>query len=68
MPARTPTAIVEAVNAAINKATADADLQRQFGALGVQLQQSTPAQGEAFLRDEVATWAKVTKASGVQPE
>lgn len=68
VPAGTPAAIVETLNGAINKATADAELQRQFGSVGVQLQQSTPAQSETFLRNEVAAWAKVAKASGLQPE
>lgn len=68
VPSGTPDPIVSILNAAVNKATADPDLQRQSGAQGVQLQQSTPLQSEAFLRAEVAAWASVAKASGVQPE
>lgn len=68
VPAGTPLAIVDTLNAAVNKATADADLQRQFAAQGVQLQQSTPAQCAALLRSEVANWARVARSAGVQPE
>jgi tripartite-type tricarboxylate transporter receptor subunit TctC len=68
LPAGTPQSIVEALNAAVNKATGDMVLQQQFAAQGVQLQQSTPAQLEAHLRAEVGTWARVAQAAGVQPE
>lgn len=68
LPAGTPAPIVSALNAAVNKAAADEALQKQFAALGVQLQQSTPAQLKARLRTDIAAWAKVAQAAGLQPE
>lgn len=68
VPAGTPAAIVQALNAAVNKAVAAPDLQKQFSAVGVQLQQSTPAQLEARLRADIPNWIKVAQAAGVQAE
>nr|WP_269475604.1 tripartite tricarboxylate transporter substrate-binding protein [Variovorax sp. PBL-E5] len=68
VPAGTPASIVQALNAAVNKAVADPDLQKQFAAVGVQLQSSTPAQLEARLRADIPNWIKVAQAAGVQPE
>nr|WP_311733418.1 tripartite tricarboxylate transporter substrate-binding protein [Variovorax sp. Sphag1AA] len=66
--AGTPPAIVQALNAAVNKAAADSDLQKQFSAQGVQLQQSTPQQLETRLRADIPKWLKVARAAGVEPE
>ena len=68
LPAGTPAPVVQAFNAAVNKAVADPELQKQFAALGVQLQESTPAQLEARLRADLSNWAKVAQSAGVQPE
>jgi tripartite-type tricarboxylate transporter receptor subunit TctC len=67
-PAGTPADIVQRLNIAVNKAAADPDLQRQFTAVGVQLQQSTPGQLEARLRGDIPRWIQVARAAGVQPE
>lgn len=68
LPAGAPDAIVQKLNAAVNKAAADPELQKQFGSIGVQMHQSTPAQFGAYMRDEVARWARVARSVGIQPE
>lgn len=68
LPAGAPDAIVQKLNAAVNKAAADPELQKQFGSIGVQMHQSTPAQFGAYMREEVARWAQVARSVGIQPE
>jgi tripartite-type tricarboxylate transporter receptor subunit TctC len=68
LPAGAPDAIVQRLNAAVNKAAADPELQKQFGSIGVQMHQSTPAQFGAYMREEVARWAQVARSVGIQPE
>ncbi|QIL80233.1 tripartite tricarboxylate transporter substrate binding protein [Diaphorobacter sp. HDW4A] len=68
LPAGTPDAIVQKLNAAVNKAVMDPELQKQFSSIGVQLHQSTPAQFGGYMKDEVARWAQVAKSVGIQPE
>jgi len=68
LPAATPAPIVQTLNDAFNRAAADAQVKRQLSPQGVQLQQTSPAQSDAFLRAEFVRWAKVAQAAGVQPE
>lgn len=68
VPAGTPESIVQTLNDAFNRAAADDQVQRQLTPQGVQLQQSSPAQSDAFLRAEIVRWAKIAQGAGVQPE
>lgn len=68
LPAGAPDAIVQRLNAAVNRAAADPELQKQFGSIGVQMHQSTPAQFGAYMREEVARWTQVARSVGIQPE
>ena len=68
LPAGTPQPIVQKLNAAVNAATADPQLNKQFAAIGVQLQQSTPESFEAYMRTEVSKWAAIARSVGIAPE
>lgn len=68
MPARTPPAVVTALNEAVNKAVADPALRKQFEPQGVQFQSSTPDQFGTFLRAELKRWAGAVQAAGVEAE
>jgi tripartite-type tricarboxylate transporter receptor subunit TctC len=68
VPAGTPQAIVQRLNAAANAAVGDAEIRNQFAPQGVELQASTPEQFAAYLRAEIARWASAVHAAGVEPE
>lgn len=67
-PAGTPPAVVDILNRAVNAAAADQELQRRHAAQGVQLQTSTPAQVQSYMRAEVERWAGVARGAGIVPE
>jgi tripartite-type tricarboxylate transporter receptor subunit TctC len=63
-PAGTPADVVNKLNAAIEKAISKPDVQKRFTDLGAVTAKTTPAEFGEFIKSEVATWAKVVKASG----
>lgn len=67
-PAGTPKAIVDQLNAAINKAMESKELRERMDALGVQLEPHPPEWLAAFAKSETAKWAKAIRDAGIQPE
>jgi tripartite-type tricarboxylate transporter receptor subunit TctC len=67
-PARTPPAIVKRLNAELQHALNDADLQKRFLQRGMDPLPGTPEAFSALIRSEIVKWAKVLKAAGIQPE
>jgi tripartite-type tricarboxylate transporter receptor subunit TctC len=65
-PARTPPPVIDTVYRAIAKALQLPDLKARLLAQGVDIVASPPQQFAAFLRSEVAKWAKVVKDAKVQ--
>lgn len=63
LPARTPSAIVTALNGAVVRVLGEADVEQKMTANGMQIVASSPAQFAAFIRDEAAKWARVVKVS-----
>ncbi len=68
VPAKTPKAIVDRLNAETREALASAWVKEQFGGQGLEPTSSTPEAFGSYLGTEVAKWAKVVKASGATPE
>ena len=68
VPAGTPVAVIDAVNAATNKALADPDLLRKFAEQGAEAGPGTPQQLGALVRDEIAKWRKVIVAEDIRLE
>jgi tripartite-type tricarboxylate transporter receptor subunit TctC len=68
VPARTPKAIVERLNAEVRKALTSSLVAEQFLAQGLEPAASSPHEFGAYLQSEVAKWARVVKASGATPE
>ncbi|MCJ0764364.1 Bug family tripartite tricarboxylate transporter substrate binding protein [Variovorax terrae] len=63
-PARTPPELVARLNRAIVKATSDAALRTQLAPQGFTLVGSSPTEFQQFVRDDIAKWAEVVKATG----
>ena len=68
VPARTPTSVVDRLNAELRKALASAPVKEQFGGQGLESAASTPGEFGAYLTSEVRKWSKVVKASGATTE
>jgi tripartite-type tricarboxylate transporter receptor subunit TctC len=68
VPARTPKAIVDRLNAEVRKALTSSLVAEQFLAQGLEPAASSPHEFGAYLQSEVAKWAQVVKASGATPE
>jgi tripartite-type tricarboxylate transporter receptor subunit TctC len=65
-PAQTPPAIVERLNSEINRVLPS--LRERYAELGTELVGGTPREFGAFIKTELAKWARVVKASGAKPE
>ncbi|MBA3506883.1 MAG: tripartite tricarboxylate transporter substrate binding protein [Betaproteobacteria bacterium] len=69
MPAQTPKAIVQKVNAEVMKIVQSKEITDKFLAMGVNpVNPNTPEQFEAFLKTDIARWGKVVKDANVVPE
>lgn len=66
VPARTPRPIVEKLNAEIRNSLKLPDVQEKLATDGNDFGENTPDRAEAFLKSEVAKWAKVIKISGAR--
>ncbi len=67
-PAGTPPTVVKRLHQAIAAALTEQELARRFETQGAEARSSTPPQLTAFIRAEVAKWADVAKAAGVEPQ
>ena len=67
-PAGVPADIVNKLNAELNRIFASADIKERLGALGLESRPNTSAEFGAFLKDEVAKWAKAVKESGAKAD
>jgi len=65
-PSRTPTEIVDRLNAEINTAFADPKMTAQLAELGIALP-GPPAEFGKIIAEETEKWAKVVKFSGAKP-
>jgi tripartite-type tricarboxylate transporter receptor subunit TctC len=67
-PAGTPHPIVQKVHAETVKLLAQPDVKERLATLGAEGVGSAPAEFAAFVRAEIAKWARVVKQAGLQPE
>jgi tripartite-type tricarboxylate transporter receptor subunit TctC len=67
-PAATPPDIVSRVNAVIVKGIATPDTREKLASLGGDVVGGTAAEFAAYMRAELAKWAKVIKTIGLKPE
>ncbi len=61
-----PEAIVTRLNAVLGEVVDEPQSKAHFQRLGMQAGTSTPAENGAYIKSEVARWAKVIKAMGIE--
>ncbi len=64
-PAKTPPAVVHALNTAANAALGDPDVRKQLAQLGVTILPGTPEAFGQFVRGETTTWNGVIRKAGI---
>ncbi len=67
-PAGTPKAIVAKMNAALNAALAKPELKERTAQLGLDAFGSTPEELGAYVKAQLALWARLTADAGLKPE
>ncbi len=67
-PAKLPRPIVDKLNEAMREALNDATVREKLALQGLEPTPSTPEEFSAFLRSEIAKWAKVVKDTGSRPD
>lgn len=67
-PKGTPAPVVQRLAAETAKAMAAPDVRDKLNAMGFQAKTDTPTEFDAYLRSEMAKWAKVARDANVQPE
>jgi tripartite-type tricarboxylate transporter receptor subunit TctC len=65
-PARTPSAIVNKLNAEMRRALANVEFSKQIDSIGMEPASSTPEELRIWIRDELARWKKVVRDAGIQ--
>ena len=68
VPVGTPPAVVEQMNAAINRAMETPEAKEKFALQGMESTKNTSAQFGSFLQSEVKKWAAVVVSSGAKVE
>jgi tripartite-type tricarboxylate transporter receptor subunit TctC len=64
--AGTPPTTVKQLNAAVLEAMQAADVRERIVQMDLEAVGSTPAQCDAFLREQITVWGKIVKASGAR--
>jgi tripartite-type tricarboxylate transporter receptor subunit TctC len=68
VPAKTPRSTIDKLNQALTAAVNDPATKERLLAAGVEPETSTPDELKAFVGTEIAKWAEIVKAAGIQPE
>ena len=67
-PAKTPAEIVKRMNEEINAALKLPEVADKLAAQGIVLHHGTPAAAQAFIENQIDTWAKVVKANDIKAD
>ena len=67
-PAGTPAAVVERLNAEVNRALGEAEVSRQLLSRGFEPQAMTPAAWGGFITSETARWGELIKRANLKAE
>ena len=63
-----PADIVQRLHAESAKILTRADVKERFAGIGIEVSPTTPAELSVYVKNEIAKWAKLVKAAGIQPE
>jgi len=67
-PKGTPTPVIDKLNQTMQEVLNKPAVQKQLTALGVEVMLSTPAQTNAYIKDEIIRWGEAIKIANVQLE
>jgi tripartite-type tricarboxylate transporter receptor subunit TctC len=67
-PAATPAAVVQKINADINKAMQDPDVKASYARAGIRAQPQSPEAFAGFVRGEIAKYTKIAKDAKIEPQ
>jgi tripartite-type tricarboxylate transporter receptor subunit TctC len=67
-PAKTPRAVIKRLHDEVVKSLQAPAVRNSLASQGAEPVGSTPEEYDAFVRSEIAKWAKVCKEAGIQPE
>jgi tripartite-type tricarboxylate transporter receptor subunit TctC len=67
-PAGTPAAVVTRWNYEVNRILRQEEVKEQLSSMGAEAMPGSPEQLAGFIREEIAKFAKVIKAAGIEPE
>ena len=67
-PAKTPVAIVQRMNEAINKVMKNPEVARRLDTQGIDVMGGTPQAGQVFIERQMDIWAKVVKDNNIKPD
>jgi tripartite-type tricarboxylate transporter receptor subunit TctC len=67
-PAGTPKDVIDKISKAANAAIAADDVRAAFAPQGIDTIGGTPEQFSAYVKSEIAKWAKVIETAGVKPQ
>ena len=67
-PAKTPASVVNLLNLEINKALGAPDLKKKLEDQGLELTPKTPEQFAQIIKDDIAKWGAIVKASGAKAD
>ena len=68
VPAATPKPLVSRLHRDLLRALQTPDVREKFGVQGLDIIGSTPEEAHAHLREEVARWGRVVKATNIRPD
>ena len=63
-----PRAVVDSLNAEINRVLARPDIRDKLAELGAETAPSSPDEFAAFIRQQLDSWRTKIAAAGIQPE
>ena len=67
-PAGTPTEVLQKLNGAILRIANEADIKQRLEAVAFDVTAAPPSETSAYVRSEVAKWARVVKEAGIKAD
>lgn len=68
VPAGTPRPVVDRLHDALARSLAAPDIRAKFAEQSIEISGSRPEEFDRLIRDDIAKWARVVKASGAKPD